>query len=80
MDAILQIDEQLFQQAQFEATRSGQSVRQWVEDAVQARLSTENGHAGDSNQARRGRFEALRTKLGHFRIGPTPSRDEMNER
>jgi hypothetical protein len=80
MDATLHIDEELFKKAQREATLNGKSVRQWVEDALSEHLTGRNGRAAVKDEERRRLFDALVSNSAGFRVGPRPSRDEMNER
>jgi hypothetical protein len=83
MQTTLRIDEATYREAKAEAARLGQTLTHFIEEALRQRIS--NTRQGDA--ARRKEIEernrlmdALLRRTARFRVGRTPTRDEMNER
>lgn len=69
-------------QAKVEAARRGETLTQFIEDAIRARIadSSEKSPRAIEVEERNQLMEALLRKTAHFRMGPKPTRDEMNDR
>ena len=87
----LRIDDEIFRAAKAEAARVGVTLTSFIETALLDRLH----HLGDHQTSRKSPgasslereirerdelMEALLQRTAHFRVGPKPTRAEMNER
>lgn len=79
----LRIDESTYREAKAEAARRGMTVTRFIEEALRQTLSTTRSAAAVSQaeiEERDRLMEGLLRATAHFRVGPKPTRDEMNER
>ena len=82
MQTTLRVDDSIFREAKAEAARRGITLTKFIEEALLAQLESSQPDAELRKEAeeRNRRFEELLQATAGFRIGPKPSRDEMNER
>ena len=83
MQTSLRIDESTYRQAKVEAARQGMTLTRFIEEALREKIA--GAHQATSGLeeeiAERDRLmESLLRATAHFRIGPRPTREEMNER
>lgn len=83
MQTTLRIDDEVYRQAKAEAARSGVTLTRFIEEALRDRV--ERSAAADDARAeeiaaRDRMMEGLLQATAHFRVGPHPTREEMNER
>lgn len=81
MQTTLRIDDQVYRAAKAQAARRGETLTSFIERALRERI--ERGEAGEASEevVERDRLmEALLRRTAHFRIGPRPGREEMNDR
>jgi hypothetical protein len=81
MQTTLRIDDQVYRAAKAQAARRGETLTSFIEQALRERI--ERGEAGEASEevVERDRLmEALLRRTAHFRIGPRPGREEMNDR
>jgi hypothetical protein len=79
----LRIDQSTYREAKAEAARRGMTVTRFIEEALQQTLSAMRSAAAVSQaeiEERDRLMEGLLRATAHFRVGPKPTRDEMNER
>jgi hypothetical protein len=85
MQTTLRIDDAIYREAKAEAARRGMTLTRFLEDALREKI------AGDRDRivtpellaevAERDRqMEALLERTVRFRVGPHPTREEMNAR
>jgi hypothetical protein len=83
MQTTLRIDDEIFREAKAEAARSGVTLTKFIEDALRGHIAerSNGGSARDAETAERERLmEGLLKATAHFRVGPHPTREEMNAR
>jgi hypothetical protein len=89
MQTTLRINDRIFREAKAEAARAGVTLTRFIENALSQQLGQATGSAKDAAisaglaaeiQERNRRMEALLQHTAHFRVGPKPTREEMNER
>jgi len=83
MQTTLRIDDDIYRQAKAEAARRGVTMTRFIEESLQqsvAGLTTEDAKFEIEIAERDQLMEELRKRTAHFRMGPKPTRDEMNER
>lgn len=83
MQTTLRIDDEVFREAKAEAARSGVTLTKFIEDALRGHIAEQSngGSARDAEIAERERLmEDLLKATAHFRVGPHPTREEMNAR
>ena len=83
MQTTLRIDDQVFRHAKAEAARLGITLTRFIEDALRERIvSLTNGATPPQAKIaeREQLMEALLQATAHFRVGPRPTREEMNAR
>ena len=83
MQTTLRIDDKLYREAKAEAARAGITLTRFIEEALRQRIaqsSSDNPARQAEENERQRLMEALLVSTAHFRCGPKPSRDEMNER
>jgi antitoxin component of RelBE/YafQ-DinJ toxin-antitoxin module len=79
----LRIDESTYREAKAEAARRGMTVTRFIEEALRQTLSTARTAVAVSDAEIKERdrlMEGLLRATAHFRVGPKPTRDEMNAR
>jgi hypothetical protein len=82
MQTTLRIDDDAYRQAKAEAARLGITITRFIEDALRqhvARQQAENRGSPEADE-RNQLMEALLRRTADFRVGPKPTRGEMNER
>ncbi len=85
MQTTLRIDDQIYRRAKAEAARTGVTLTHFIEQALLRSLEGNGAAEADDGIAaeiaeRNKLMEALLRRTAHFRIGPKPTREEMNER
>ena len=83
MQTTLRINDTIYREAKAEAAREGITLTRFIEQALQDRIN--QGRHGSTvaaeEVAERNRvMESLLLATAHFRVGPRPTREEMNER
>jgi hypothetical protein len=83
MQTTLRIDDATYREAKAEAARLGLTLTRFIEDALRRHIAS--SRRGDTARRKeideRNRLmEALLRRTAHFRVGPKPTREEMNER
>jgi len=77
----LQIDDAVFREAKAEATRRGMTLTRFVEEALREHMRRGDIEATQEEiDARNRLMESLLQATAHVRIGPRPSREEVEER
>jgi len=83
MQTTLRINDEVYRDAKAEAARRGVTLTRFIEDALRERIG--NGTTADQalqaeiNERDR-MMERLLRATAHFKIGATPTREEMHER
>jgi hypothetical protein len=86
MQTTLRIDDATYRAAKAEAARCGITLTQFLEDALRLKIATSRGEApsggelGREAEERNRLMEALLERTAHFRVGPHPTREELNAR
>ena len=86
MQTTLRTDDTTYREAKAEAARLGVTLTRFLEDALRQRIATSRGEsAADPGlrakvEERDRLMEALLRRTAHFRIGPHPTREEMDAR
>jgi len=83
MQTTLRIDDEIYREAKALAARSGITLTRFIEEALQERIGRSKNGAGVSKKEvveRNQIMESLLKSTAHFRVGPKPTRQEMNER
>ena len=83
MQTTLRLQDEVHRHAKAEAARLGITLTQFIEDAIRAKVAGRTSIAAKRQaevDQRNQMMEALLRKTAHFRKGPKPTRDEMNER
>jgi len=83
MQTTLRIDDATYREAKAEAARLGVTLTRFIEDALRKHIaSSRNGDATRQAEIdeRNRLMESLLRRTARFRVGPRPSREEMNER
>jgi len=83
MQTTLRINDDIYREAKAVAARSGMTLTRFIEEALKERIvRTQNGCSSSVDEvAERNRvMESLLHSTAHFRVGPQPTREEMNER
>lgn len=83
MQTTLRIDDTVYREAKAEAARLGVTLTQFIEDALRRWIArSRSGEVTVQNEIeeRDRLMESLLRRTAHFRVGPKPTRDEMNER
>jgi hypothetical protein len=83
MQTTLRINELIYREAKAEAAKRGLTLTRFIEDALREQIARPNAK-DDARQVeaqeRERLMESLLQATAHFRIGPKPTREEMNER
>ena len=82
MQTTLRIDDDTYREARAKAASLGITVTRFIEDALCQHIAgqqTEDGVSPEVVQQNQ-LMEALLQRTAHFRVGPKPTREEMNER
>jgi hypothetical protein len=83
MQTTLRIDDAIYRQAKAKAARLGITLTGFIEQALQehiARRDAIDSARQEEIDERERLMEALLQATAHFRIGPKPTREEVNER
>ncbi len=83
MQTTLRINDEIYREAKAEAARHGVTLTRFIEEALKDRISRcQNRASVSANEAaeRNKIMESLLLSTAHFRVGPKPTREEMNER
>jgi len=83
MQTTLRIDDATYREAKAEAARLGMTLTRFIEDALRKHIAgSRNGDATRQAEIdeRNRLMESLLRRTARFRVGPRPSREEMNER
>ena len=83
MQTTLRINDKIYREAKAEAAREGITLTRFIEQALQDRINQgRHGSAVAADEvAERNRImESLLLATAHFRVGPRPTREEMDER
>lgn len=83
MQTTLRLNDQIYRDAKAEAARLGVTLTQFIEAALQDRISrVRRGEVvlADEVLERNQIMEQLLLSTAHFRVGERPNREEMNER
>ena len=83
MQTTLRLHDDIHRHAKAEAARLGVTLTQFIEDAIRAKVAGRTSIAANRQaevDQRNQMMKALLRKTAHFRKGPKPTRDEMNER
>ena len=81
MQTTLRINDEIYRATKAEAARLGETVTRFIEEALRERIDRSlNGQLNSDAQERNRLMENLLERTAHFRIGPKPTREEMNER
>ncbi len=83
MQTTLRINDDIYREAKAVAARSGITLTRFIEEALRERIGRSqkgNGVSADEVSERNKIMESLLLSTAHFRVGPKPTREEMNER
>ncbi len=83
MQTTLRIDDATYREAKAQAARLGLTLTRFIEDALRRHIarSRKGDTARQSEIDERNRLmESLLRRTAHFRVGPKPTREEMDER
>jgi len=83
MQTTLRINDDIYREAKAEAARSGMTLTRFIEEALKeqiGRVQNGNGSSASEVAERNKVMESLLHSTAHFRVGPKPTREEMNER
>lgn len=83
MQTTLRINDDIYREAKAIAARSGLSLALFIEEVLKERIGrSQNGTevSVDEVAERNKILESLLLSTAHFRVGPQPTREEMNER
>ncbi|MFQ5740637.1 MAG: hypothetical protein ACE5JX_16655 [Acidobacteriota bacterium] len=83
MQTSLRINDSVYREAKAQAARLGMTLTRFIEEALGehiARHGTIDSWQQEEIQERNQLMESLLQATAHFRIGPKPTREEMNER
>jgi len=83
MQTTLRINHEIYREAKAVAARSGVTLTRFIEEALKDRIGwTQNSSSRlvDEVAERHQVMESLLLSTAHFRVGPKPTREEMNER
>ena len=86
MQTTLRIDDATYREAKAEAARSGVTLTEFLEDALRLKIAMNRGTQVERPELRaeveeRDRLmEGLLRRSAHFRVGPHPTREELNAR
>jgi hypothetical protein len=86
MQTTLRINDTTYREAKAEAARCGVTMTQFLEDALRLKIATSRGEPPQSPESRREikernqLMEALLKRTARFRVGPHPTREELNAR
>lgn len=82
MQTTLRIDDNVYREAKAEAARMGITITCFIEDALRQLISSRQAadEVPPEVEERNRLMETLLQRTAHFRVGPKPTRGEMNER
>jgi len=86
MQTTLRINDDIYREAKAMAARSGLSLARFIEEALKERIGrSQNGNevsvddvSVDDVAERNKILESLLLSTAHFRVGPQPTREELN--
>jgi len=83
MQTTLRLDDAIYRAAKAEAAKRGLTLTKFIETALQSQIEMPlkpiDSFRAEIDERNR-LMEELLQRTAHFRIGPKPTRDEMNER
>ena len=86
MQTTLRIDDATYREAKAEAARCGMTLTQFLEEALRQKVAISRGERPEQPElrkeieARDKLMEALLKRTARFRVGPHPTREELNGR
>jgi hypothetical protein len=85
MQTTVRIDDATFREAKAEAARLGITLSRFLEEALRQKIAAGRNSIKDPDlraeiEQRNRLMEDLLQRTAHFRVGPHPSREEMNAR
>jgi hypothetical protein len=86
MQTTLRIDDTTYREAKAEAARRGVTLTRFIEEALTEKIAstrddpTAHPALRSEIEERDRLMEALLERTAHFRVGPHPTREEMNAR
>lgn len=81
MQTTLRVDDEIYRAAKAQAASQGETLTRFIEEALRERIARSAASAVSAELRERDRLmEAMLRRTAHFRIGPKPTRREMNER
>ena len=81
MQTTLRIDDEVYRDAKVQAAREGATLTRFIEEALRERIARSTPTLVSPEVKERDRLmEALLKRTAHFRVGPKPTREELNER
>ena len=81
MQTSLRIDSAVYRSAKAEAARRGETLTQFIEEALRERIVNSSAAAlAQEIEERDQLMEALLKRTAHFRIGTMPTREEVHAR
>ena len=80
MQTTLRIDDKTYREAKAEAARQGMTLTRFIEESLRQSLARSHGVGRAEVEERNRLMEALLQRTAHFRVGPHPTREEMNAR
>ncbi len=83
MQTTLRIEDAIYREAKAEAARLGLTITRFIEEALRRHIARRDVIDADQLEEidERDRvMESLLRGTAHFRVGPKPTRDELNER
>ena len=81
MQTTLRINDEIFRTAKAEAARLGVTLTRYIEDSLKERIESGAPHHPSREKEINERdqlMEQLLQATAHFRVGPRPTREEMN--
>lgn len=80
MHKTLRLDDQTYREAKAEAARRGVTLSSFIEEALRRHIAAAVDPRQDEIDERNRLMESLLRRTARFRVGPRPTRVEMNER
>ena len=81
MQTSLRIDDGVYRSAKAEAARLGETLTRFIEEALRERIERSSSSVAAAEVQERDRLmEAMLKRTARFRIGPKPTREELNAR
>ncbi len=83
MQTTLRMNDEVFRSAKADAARLGVTLTRYIEDALKERMergAEQHSSLQQEIEERNRLMEQLLKATAHFRVGPRPTREEMNGR